>query len=201
MTASPAIVRADVAQAELVSAVVAEAFSTLDVARWLVPDEAERRRRLAANFAIFVAHAFAHGHVDLTGDLGGAAVWFHVDGGAELPPPPDYDARLAAACGPFTERFRILDAKFERSHPHGVAHHHLAFLAVRPDQQCRGIGSALLDAHHARLDAAGTGAYLEASTARSRSLYLRHGYRDRGEPFHLPDGPPFWPMWREPGAG
>lgn len=195
---APAIVRADVEQTELVSALVAEAFSALDVARWLVPDENERRRRLEADFAIFVAHAFDHGHVDLTGDLSAAAVWFHVDGDGELPPPPDYDARLVAACGPFTDRFRILDAAFEEHHPHGMAHHHLAFLAVRPDQQSRRIGSALMDAHHARLDDVGVGAYLEASTARSRSLYLRHGYRDRGEPFHLPDGPPFWPMWREP---
>jgi predicted N-acetyltransferase YhbS len=77
-------------------------------------------------------------------------------------------------------------------------HHYLAFLAVRPSRQCRGIGSALLDRHHARLDDAGVPAYLEANHPRNRELYLRHGYRDRAE-IQLPDGgPAVWPMWREP---
>jgi hypothetical protein len=53
-------------------------------------------------------------------------------------------------------------------------HHHLALLAVSPAHQHRGPG-----------------------TAGSRRLYARHGYR-AGEPFQLPDGAPFWPMWREP---
>ena len=40
-------------------------------------------------------------------------------------------------------------------------------------------------------------AYLEASSPRSRDLYAQHGYL-AGEPFRVPDGTPFWPMWREP---
>lgn len=197
MTGTPMIIRAEAEHAERISTLIAEAFEPLDVVAWLVPDRAERRRRLDANFRIFVEHAFAHGHIDLTSDRAAVAVWFHVDGG-EIPPPPDYDARLVAACGPFTDRFRMLDAAFDEHHPHGVAHHHLAFLAVRPGRQCGGLGTALLEAHHPRLDDTGVGAYLEASTARSRELYARHGYRLRGGPFTLPGGPPMWPMWRPP---
>lgn len=37
-----------------------------------------------------------------------------------------------------------------------------------------------------------------ARAARSRHFYRRHGYAERGQPIRLPDGPPMWPMWREP---
>jgi hypothetical protein len=40
-------------------------------------------------------------------------------------------------------------------------------------------------------------AYLVASSPPSRDLYARHGYRS-GELFSVPDGTPFWPMWRDP---
>ncbi|MGH3624804.1 MAG: hypothetical protein ACRDQ5_23945 [Sciscionella sp.] len=49
------------------------------------------------------------------------------------------------ACDPFTNRVRILDEQFDAHHPHDRPHHHLALLATRPDAQCRGLGSALLD--------------------------------------------------------
>jgi len=42
--------------------------------------------------------------------------------------------------------------------------------------------------------------YLEASSPRSRGLYLAHGYAlGTDAPYHLPDGgPPMCPMWRRP---
>ena len=104
---------------------------------------------------------------------------------------------------PWTSRFRAFDAALDRHHPAGTAHWHLAILAVRPDRQGRGTGTALLRAGHAVLDQVpGTPAYLEASSARARDLYLAHGYALLpGAPFHLPgDGPPLWPMWRPPRA-
>ncbi|MFV2100747.1 GNAT family N-acetyltransferase [Micromonospora sp. LOL_024] len=177
---------------------IAESFLVLDATRWLVPDEAERENALAGNFEIIVDHAIRHGHVFGTEDRAGVAVWLP-SVGEPLPPPLDYDARLAAACGEWTPRFVHLDELFAANHPHSD-HHHLALLAVRPDRQGRGVGTALLRHHHAWLDANGVAAYLEASSESSRDLYARHGYLV-AEPFRLPDGTPFWPMWREPAAG
>jgi ribosomal protein S18 acetylase RimI-like enzyme len=193
----PALVTADAGQIERVSGVVAEAFTPLAASEWLVPDVAERTRRLRSYFRIFVEYAFEHGHVEVAADGSAAALWVHQNG-SELPPPPDYDERLIFVTGPHVRRFRVLDELLEASHPLDVVHHHLVFLAVQADRQGRGIGGALLAKHHRRLDEARIGAYLEASSPRARELYLRHGYRDRGEPFYLPDGPPFWPMWRDP---
>ena len=196
------IVRADASQAELVAGIVAESFTDIAPSKWLIPaDAAERTKVLQADFLIMVEHALVHGHVDLLVDHSAAAVWFPHAAVDEMPPPPDYDARLVAACGPHADRFRKLDVLFDASHPHGVEHQHLAFLAVLPASQGQGRGTVLLNRNHGLLDAAGVAGYLEASGPRARELYLRHGYRDRaGAPFHLPGGPPMWPMWREPGA-
>lgn len=187
------------ADADRVAGLVADAFTPLAVAAWLVANPVERRAALSGQFRMLVEHAVEHGHVYLAAvghDLVGTSVWFALDAG-ELPPPPAYDERLAEICGPHLDRFRLLDAAFEAHHP-AEPHHHLAFLAVSPDRQGAGLGSALLRHHHARLDAAGTSGYLEASCPESRDLYLRHGYA-AGEPFRLPyDGPPLWPMWRDP---
>jgi GNAT superfamily N-acetyltransferase len=109
--------------------------------------------------------------------------------------------RLTAITQPWTSRFLAFDHAIESGHPAEPAHHHLAFLAVRPDRQGLGIGSALLLAHHQFLDhQAHLPAYLEASAARSREFYLRHDYVDLGPPRYLPEGgPPMYPMWRSPG--
>jgi GNAT superfamily N-acetyltransferase len=182
------------ADAALVADRIAEAFTGLDATAWLVPEPPERHRVLRDNFRIFVDYALDHGEVHIAGDGEGVAVWIFAE--KELPPPPDYERRLAAACGTYAERFAVLDALFEAHQPAGP-HHHLAFLAVRPDRQRAGIGTALLDHHHAELDRCGLPGYLDASSTGSRDLYARHGY-EVWEPFTLPDGTPFWPMYRPP---
>jgi GNAT superfamily N-acetyltransferase len=191
-----AIVRATHRDAHQVAAVIATAFRTLDVAAWLIAAPDERQRVLYAQFRILVEHALDHGTVFMAGDRRAAAVWFPRD--TPLPAIDDYDGRLDLACGRFADRFRLLDAAFDKHHPH-EAHHHLALLAVDSDQQARGRGTALLEHYHARLDHVGLPAYLEASSRCSRELYLRHGYVDHGPPIGLPDdGPSLWPMWRPP---
>lgn len=188
---TPAIRRADAGDAAQVAALIATAFSELRAVRYLVPEPGERHEIMTANFRILVDHAVEHGRIDLIDDAPAVAVWFPRTG--PVPEPPDYERRLAEVAGDRIERFRILDALFEKHHP-GEPHHHLAFLAVHPDHQGRGLGTALLRHHH-HAGLAGTPAYLEASSPRSRDLYARHGYRQR-EPFALPDGTLFWPMWR-----
>lgn len=174
---------------------VAAAFNPLDVAVWLVADPEVRLRAMRGQFAMIVAHALDHGHVDMTSGERGVAVWF--DRTEPVPEPSRYPERLERVCGPHTPRFETLDEAFERHHPE-EPHHHLAFLAVRPGDQGRGLGSALLDRHHEALDEKGIAGYLEASSPANRELYGRHGYSDLGPRIILPDGPAMWPMWRPP---
>jgi len=167
------------------------------VARWLNPDPVVRRMDSPAYFEIFVEHAKQYGEIYTTvdqasGDLIGVALWFPCT--SPVPPPLDYEFRLKDVSGSAFDRARQLDAALEAHHP-TFPHHYLAFLAVRPDRQNLGIGSALLARHHARIDAAGVPAYLEANDPRNRHLYIRLGYVIQTV-IRLPDGPAIWPMLR-----
>jgi GNAT superfamily N-acetyltransferase len=184
-----------------ITGLLAEAMGDGLVARWLMPEASTRHQSAPAYFEIFAEHAVRYGEIytsadQETGELSGVALWFPFT--TLIPGPADYDHRLKDASGSAFDRARDLDAALEAHHPMDP-HHYLAFLAVRPDRQSRGIGSALLDRHHGRLDDAGIPAYLEANDPRNRELYLRHGYRDRAAAIRLPDGGPrIWPMWRQP---
>jgi GNAT superfamily N-acetyltransferase len=185
-----------------ITELVASAMRDGPVARWLHTDPEVRRREAPHYFSIFVEHATRHGEVYATADaetgrLSGVALWFPLT--SLIPPPVDYERRLKEAAGDAFDRACQLDLAIEEHHPL-EPHHYLAFLAVHPEEQNRGVGSALLDRHHARLDQAGIPAYLEANDPRNRDLYLRHGYRIRSV-IELPDGPPLWTMWRAPMAG
>jgi GNAT superfamily N-acetyltransferase len=182
-----------------ITELLAAAMGDGPVARWLTPDAEIRREYAPAYFEIFAEHAVRYGEVYASvdaaaGELSGVALWFPLT--SPIPPPADYDRRLKEADGPAFDRACALDDALDTHHPL-EPHHYLAFLAVHPQHQNRGIGSALLNRHHARLDAAGIPAYLEANDARNRDLYLRHGYVSHAA-IRLPDGPQIWPMWRAP---
>jgi GNAT superfamily N-acetyltransferase len=179
-----------------VTTIVTAAFAELAVAGWLVPDPDHRHRVLYRHFRLLVEHALCHGRVLISTGRSATAIWLPRD--RPLPQIPDYPQRLQAACGRYAERFRELDALFDKHHP-THAHHHLALLAVLPSHQGQGLGTALLGRYHRMLDRIGMPAYLQAASPAARTLYLRHGYTDHGDPIDLPDSPTrLWPMWRHP---
>ncbi|WKU05495.1 N-acetyltransferase [Micromonospora sp. HUAS LYJ1] len=176
-------------------AVLAEAFHDGPVAEWLIPDPTDRRVVLYRYFRNAFHHGLAHGHIDTTTDLSAVAIWY-----PRLDPPPQGHTRerqeaLEHATGPYAPKFTLMEAMFDAFHP-DEPHHYLAYLAVDPEQQNRGIGAALLHEHHRHLDQVGLPAYLEATNTRNRQLYRRLGYT-AGPPLILPtDGLPIWRMWR-----
>jgi ribosomal protein S18 acetylase RimI-like enzyme len=188
--------RAPATAADTIAAVIAAAFQPLDVARWLIADDTERARVFRGYFRIFVDHALTYGLIEATPALSAVALWLP----STAPPPPEYHERLAYTCGPHLVRFRQLDATFAAAHSVAPPHEHLAMLAVHPQRQNTGLGTALLAHRHRQLDRDATPACLEASSAGSRALYERHGYRDVSDrPVHLPQGgPAVWPMRRPP---
>lgn len=198
ISAGHRVQRAQASDAEILAQVIAAAFSPLAASQWLVPDPAARRAIFPGYFRIYVDYALAGGLVVTTPARDAVALWIPVGADEPADPPDDYHDRLAAVTGPHLTRFQALDEAFDRHHPSGVPHEHLAILAVRPDRQRLGIGTALLNARHSTLDRDRTPAYLEASDPAKRDIYLAHGYADLGEPIQLPDGPPMFPMWRPP---
>lgn len=192
------VVTASTADADVLSRVIADAFHDLPQSAWLIPDPDARRQILPGYFRLLTEQTMGSGTVHTTTDQAAAALWIPVSPqGASQP--DDYPARLAAVTGQWADRFTTFDAVLDRHHPYGAAYHYLAILAVRPDRQGEGIGSALLRAYHDILDRESDAlAYLEAAGMRSRQLYRRHGYLPSGA-FYLPDdGPGMWPMVRPP---
>jgi len=187
--------------AAVLAQVIADAFDDLAVSRWLVPDPGTRRAIFPGYFALHVGHALDRGRVLTTPDRDGVALWLPVPAGGPGEPPAGYHARLAALAGQHLARFQALDHALDRHYPDGPAHEHLAVLAVRPDRQRLGIGSALLIARHGTHDRNGTPAYLEASDPAKAAIYRTHGYTDLPAPIQLPGGPAMYPMWRQPGGG
>jgi GNAT superfamily N-acetyltransferase len=197
--AAAGIVRAGRADTGVLSQVIADAFFPLAPCRWLIPDETARRAIFPAYFRMHVEHAIAAGTVHTTPARDAAALWIPL--GPQAPEPPaGYHEQFARVTGPWAGRFTAFDAELDAHHLTGLAHHHLALLAVSPARQGQGTGTALLQAHHAVLDDLGLAAYLEASDLRTRSIYVCHGYVLRPDaPIRLPDGgPEMWPMVRYP---
>jgi GNAT superfamily N-acetyltransferase len=196
MTALVGVCRVPAVCAPGTADLVADRLAGTDLGRWLVPDRQRRRVVLVGYVQILVDHALLHGLAQATNPgLRAVALWWP----SSAPEPAEYEQRRAAACRNYLDRFIAFDDARGGHRPLGP-HQRLAALAVHADWRGRGLGSALVARFHQQLDRDRTPAYTEAATARVRSLYLRHGYRDvPAAPFQLPDeGPMWWPMWRPP---
>jgi GNAT superfamily N-acetyltransferase len=185
----------DVAEA---AATLARAFYDDPVGMWCVPPPTRRTKLLHQLFGIQARDISGpHGACLVSDDLAGVALW--------KPPgtwkvSPLLIVRMLPRFGRIFGRrlplvLRALN-DLEKVHPR-EPHYYLPFIGVAPERQGRGVGSALLAPVLERCDAEGVGAYLEATCEANLRLYARHGFEARAE-VRLPNGPPVWPMWRDP---
>jgi hypothetical protein len=190
----PRIVSAHWTEISVVSALIADASESLDLAAWLVPDPATRREVLTARLRFELSHLFMFGTTQVLDDRSAVAVWVR----RHRPIPPSaHLSRPIRDCGAeAAARFEMLDKALEAAHP-TRPHHHLAFLAVNTESRHTGRAAALLTKYHAHLDHAGMPAYAQAPDPATQAFLARHGYNPT-ELLHLPDGPTLYPMWRPP---
>lgn len=181
--------------------VLTDSFADDPLMSWAFPDLAMRSRRLAAMWRFMAAEGYLPfgvstvvGGFDVSAEA--AALW--------LAPGQVLDEGFwSARAGAFVaslegdvERLSSMSDVLGAYHP-SEPHWYLLAIGVSPPRQGGRLGSALLAHTLACADADGAGAYLEATTPRSRALYERHGFTVTGE-MDIPGGPPVWPMWREP---
>jgi ribosomal protein S18 acetylase RimI-like enzyme len=207
MTITATIPTTQVRQATLddlarLSRVLARAFADDPVTYYFFPDAGKRPAQLPRFFGDLFLHRMALGRDEIYTDdrVQGIASW--------TPPGMGHTSttdmlrlmpRMAALWGRRLPRalrgLSFMEANFPEE-----PHWHLPFLGVAPEAQGLGIGSSLMRPILERCDRDGVPAYLEASTTRSRALYLRHGFTVLDEVRLPDDGPPLWRMWREPVA-
>lgn len=187
------------AEAGQLAGVLARAFENDPVSTFVLPDRSTRRRRLEELYRlVLVPEALGDDECYATADHGCAALWKP----AGKPRPSLLEtlrltSKLVRVLGHQTPRALRVLTYMEAQVPQ-EPHAHLVLLGTDPACQGQGLGSLMLRETLAPLDRERVPAYLEASTPRSRALYLRHGFVVMSE-VRLPGGgPPLWRMWRDP---
>jgi ribosomal protein S18 acetylase RimI-like enzyme len=183
---------------------LATAFAQDPVFDWFLKEGPGRPAVMADFFRLVLTLTAAQGaRVERPQDGGAAALWLRSEEMGDFPLAGEL--RIAGlmlrGCG-LARLSRVLAVRkaMDAHHPHDRAHDYLYFLGVRPQVQGLGIGSRLLSAHVAGLDAAGRPAFLETGNPRTLSLYQSHGFRITGDYQPAPGGPTLWTLWREPQA-
>ena len=153
-------------------------FSADPMARWASPEPAVYLARRDEFFDAFGGAAFDHGTAFVADDGAAVATW--------LPPGVEADhERMDAIIAAQTPQSRMgemneLFAKMAEFHP-SEPHWYLPLIAADPARQGRGLGTALMEAAIAHIDADGRPAYLESSNPRNIPLYERFGFERIGE--------------------
>jgi GNAT superfamily N-acetyltransferase len=141
----------------------------------------------------FAGTGLAHGATFVVDGLEGAAMW--------LPPgvEPDVEGMMRIIDENANEQTPELLSVLEQMsvfHP-SEACWYLPLIGVDPVMQGRGFGALLMRHATMRCDAEGTVAYLESSSPRNISLYLRHGFEVMGT-IQVGSSPVVTPMIRHP---
>jgi ribosomal protein S18 acetylase RimI-like enzyme len=194
-------VTAGAADLDEVSRTLSDAFAVDPHMDWFMRADAQRDAARLAFFRMLVAAGFAGGRIDRPAGGGAAAIWMPFEwlGPAPLAQELRMLPTLLRATGLARfGRMMAIRTDMDAHHPTDRRHAYLWFLGVSPAVQGRGVGSALLRAANARLDAEGLPAYLETGTTRNVALYERHGYAVISEHKARADAPNMWSMWREP---
>jgi GNAT superfamily N-acetyltransferase len=180
---------------EPIAHLMAATYFNDSLTQWLIPDIQTNGQVYTGYFRVVVAQAMNAGLIDVLDDYSGAAIWYPVKGPLSVFTPPRESPVIGRLSANLAWRLNLLHHAAELARP-TETHSFLAFAAVWPNEQRRGIGTTLLSHRLQKLDGRGTPAYVEATSVLSVSLYSRLGFQMSGEPITLPSGPSIYPMWR-----
>lgn len=183
--------------------VLARAFHTDPMTRYMLPEEPGRDAAMATFFRSTLRVAFWRGQIYTTSGLDGLAVWLE-PGKTSFPVHVVLRSGLIFLPLAFGNaaflRFLTTVQGFERAQHQVISgrYWYLLHLGVEPGRQGQGIGSRLLGPGLAQADRDHVPCYLETLTEVNLPLYERHGFQVRSENRIQPDGPHFWTMTRDP---
>jgi ribosomal protein S18 acetylase RimI-like enzyme len=190
---------------EAVAELLARAFHDDPGAMIVEPDPALRPRATRTLFAPVVRQAIPFGRVLVAVAAEGAIV-----GVATFLPPGHDTARdeemiaaglleAIATVPDAAGRMEPMVGYIEEQHARAIdgPHARLEFFGVEPERQGAGIGSRLIAAGHATIDANGERCYLETFTTEDVAFYEKRGYRVVIEGVVPGTTTPLWGLIRE----
>ena len=184
------VVTATHADEKQLAEMIADELADLPVARYLMPNESERREVLARTYRLDLKDVRERtGIVRTVARLDAVALWMYHRGDSE--PERELDARLEKAVGDVAPRFvalyRVLDNR-RREVLGNRPHWHLWTLAVRANQRRRNLDSLLIYDQLALIDKVGEPTYAEPATEHEREVCRRAGFVPVGDLIVLDDG-------------
>ena len=196
--AAEAPVSAAMADVPAIAADLSAAFAADPIFNWFLRADSRHEAARLKLFHLLSAMGLLDGKISRPATGGAAAIWLPSE---SLGPTPFLQqlralpALLSATGLSRLGRMSALRAMMDAHHPK-TPHAYLWFLGVRPDAQGHGVGSRLLAAGLAEVDAQGLPAYLESSAEANVPLYRRHGFEVVEVLRARPDAPAMWAMWR-----
>jgi ribosomal protein S18 acetylase RimI-like enzyme len=183
------------------AALSARAFAGQAMTEWLMGPGDAGRARVERITRLELERALPFRQVYTTAALEGLAIWRPPEARENAWRRLWFDLRLAGLIELRSKTWRQLSALFavEKAHP-APPHYYLRLLAVDPDCQERGIGTALLAPGLDACDARGVPAYLETDTLDNVGFYQRRGFRVRSR-IGIPGsaaGLGMWTLQRDP---
>lgn len=179
-------------------ATLAAAFQSDPAVSWIIPDEAERARRLPKMFAWLWDDHQRHGIALGTPGCEAVTLW-RLPGKVHHHDPlwPPEVLRLLGIFGRRILRASTVGDAIGAHLAKGEDWYYLRYAGVRPDCQGQGLGGLTIRAGLAEATAAGKPALLETATEGNVGIYLRLGFTVHEE-WDVPakDGPHFWSMSR-----
>ncbi len=153
------------------------AFAPQPLTRWLLGPR-NRCERAARLMALEMRRALPYGLSFSTSGRKGAAIWYPPERNVNIWQDALWALRAGAVVGVGLRSFAQMYAglRLLLAEPHEKMYY-LSLLAVAPEWQGQGTGSALLKPMLARIDAEGMPAYLSTDTQGARRLYERHGFQ------------------------
>jgi ribosomal protein S18 acetylase RimI-like enzyme len=194
--------RATAADADRIINCLTDAFANDPVMSWIGRRDAKRDQGRRSMFVYLVNKLGLPGNELWTAaDYSTAALWVPPER-ADLKQPWWEEVIMIPTIVAFTGlsglgRVDAFRKSADKHHPKDKPHFYLMTIGVDPRFQGQGLGSALLEATLAKIDAKGLPTYLESSNEKNVPLYKRHGYVVTSEFRPLPDSPPLWGMWRD----
>lgn len=181
-------------EADRIFSTVVLAFVADPILRWCYPEPGEFLEHFPHTMNFYGGRAFENESAYRNESFTAAALW--------LPPGvhPDGESLVAyledtVAPEKHKAMFTVIE-QMDKFHPVEPCWH-LAFLAIDPAHQGKGLGTALLAACLNKCDDDGRPAYLESSNPANLSLYRRFGFEQIGL-IEADNAPPHFPMLRRP---